>query len=183
MRLMSAKGAIALAFSVSISGAAAAQPPAQPAAPAAPAIPAGAQSIYGTALADGWSDWSWAKTTLSLELSGSARRPIKAEAGPWQAIYLHHAPFATAAYRGLHFLIQGAAPGGQQIAVVAIAGGKPIPDKAKTLKLAAGGWTEVRVPLAQLGAANATIDGLWFQNASAEAAPAPFYVTEVYLEP
>lgn len=157
-------------------------PPTQPQA-ASPSVPAGAMSIYGTALGEGWSNWSWAKTELSLELNGSARRPIRAEAGPWQAIYLQHAAFSTAPYRGLRFLIQGAAPGGHQIAVMAIAGGKPVPDKVKTLKLAPGGWMEVKVPLAQLGAANATIDGFWFQNASAEAAPAPFYVTEVYLEP
>jgi hypothetical protein len=140
-------------------------------------------SIYGTALGDGWSNWSWGKTVLSLELNGSARRPIKAEPGPWEAIYLHHDAFSTAPYRGLRFLIQGAPPGGQQIAVMAIIGGKPVPDKVKSLKLAPGGWMEVRVPLSTLGADNATIDGIWFQNASPAPAPAPIYVTEVYLEP
>lgn len=161
----------------------AATPPTAPPAAAQAAIPAGAMPVYGTALGEGWSNWSWAKTSLSLELNGSARRPIKAEAGPWQAVYLHHDPMPTAPYRALHFLIQGAAPGGHQIAVMATIGGKPVPDKVKSLKLAAGGWMEVRVPLSTLGAANATIDGFWFQNASPEAAPAPFYVTEVYLEP
>jgi hypothetical protein len=167
-------------------GAAAAQPPA-PAPPGATAPhagpPDGALAIYGTALGDGWSNWSWGKTTLSLELNGSARRPIKAEPKGWEAVYLHHEPFATAPWRGLHFLIQGASPGGQQVAVMATVGGKPVPDKVKSLKLAAGGWTEVRVPLTALGAANATIDGFWFQNASPDPGPAPFYVTEIYLEP
>jgi hypothetical protein len=177
-----AAGLAAAALALSAPGDA--QPPAAgPPAAAAPALPAGAMSVYGTALGEGWSNWSWGKTTLSLELNGSARRPIKAETGPWQAVYLHHEPFSTAPYRALRFLIQGAPPGGQQIAVIAIAGGKPVPDKSKSLKLAAGGWTEVKVPLAQLGAANATIDGFWFQNASAEPAPAPFYLTEIYLEP
>lgn len=175
--------ALALAFLAATGAAAQAQAPATPPAAAAqPAIPAGSMPIYGMALADGWSNWSWGKTTLSLELNGSARRPIKSEAGPWQAVYLHHEPFSTAPYRGLHFLIQGAAPGGQQIAVMATIGGKPVPDKVKSLKLAAGGWTEVRVPLSTIGAANATIDGIWFQNASADPAP-PVYVTEIYLEP
>jgi hypothetical protein len=176
--------AFALAVLAAMGSAAVAQPPAAPVGAAAqPAMPAGSMSIYGTALGEGWSNWSWAKTTLSLELTGSARRPIKVEAGPWQAAYLHHDPFPTAPYRGLHFLIQGAAPGGQAIAVMATIGGKPVPGKVKSLKLAAGGWLEARVPLGALGAANATIDGFWFQNASPEAAPAPFYVTEVYLEP
>ena len=178
---------LAFAAALAFTGASAAQQlatgPAQPPAAPQPAIPAGAMSIYGTALGDGWSNWSWGKTTLSLELNGSVRRPIKAEPKGWEAIYLHHAPFSTAPYRSLRFLIQGAPPGGQAIAVIAIVGGKPVPEKVKSLKLAAGGWMEVKVPLAQLGAANATIDGLWFQNASAEPAPAPFYVTEVYLEP
>jgi len=171
-----ARMALAISAFALAGGIASAQAPA----PAGP--PPGAMSVYGTALGEGWSNWSWGKTTLSLELTGSARRPIKAELGPWQGVYLHHDPFPTAAYRGLHFLIQGAAPGGQQVNVIAIVGGKPIPDKAKSLKLAAGGWTEVRVPLSTLGAANATIDGLWFQNASNDPAP-PIYVTEVYLEP
>jgi hypothetical protein len=139
--------------------------------------------IYGVALADGWSNWSWGKTVLSLELNGSARRPIKAEPGAWEAIYLHHDAFSTAPYRGLPFLIQGAPPGGQQIAIMAIVGGKPVPDKVKSMKLAPGGWTEVRVPLSALGADNATIDGFWFQNASPAPAPAAIYLTEVYLEP
>ena len=189
MREISARRLAAFAILLlGSAGSAAAQAPAAAPPPAqqqsAPAtIPAGAMSIYGTALGEGWNNRSWAKTTLSLELNGSARRPIKAEAGPWQGVYLQHAPFSTAPYRGLHFLIQGAPPGGQQIAVIALSGGKPIPDKVKSLKLAAGGWMVVRVPLATLGAADATIDGIWFQNASAEPAPAPFYVTEIYLEP
>jgi hypothetical protein len=184
------KAALALALAITAAGAVAQAPATAPAAPAAttqpaaqPAIPAGAMSVYGTALGEGWANWSWGKTTLSLELNGSARRPIKAEPKGWEAVYLHHEPFSTAPYRALRFLIQGAPPGGQQISVQAIVGGKPVPEKAKTLKLASGGWTEVKVPLSQLGAADATIDGIWVQNASAEPAPAPFYVTEIYLEP
>ena len=156
--------------------------PAPAAAATAPALPAGAMPVYGVALADGWSNWSWAKTTLSIDLSGSARHPIKAEAGPYQAVYLHHDGFSTAPYRRLGFLIHGGPTGGQQIAVMATIAGKPIPDKVKSIKLTANGWTKVEVPLSTIGADNQTIDGIWFQNASAAPAP-PFYVTEIYLAP
>ena len=33
--------------------------------------------VYDTALAEGWQNWSWAKADLSVELSGSARKPIR----------------------------------------------------------------------------------------------------------
>ena len=33
--------------------------------------------VYDTALADGWQNWSWAKADLSVELSGSARKPTQ----------------------------------------------------------------------------------------------------------
>src|SRR6185436_21135081 len=77
---------------------------------AAAAAPAAAPMIiYDTALQSGWQNWSWAKTELSLEVGGSARKPIKVEAGPWQALYLHHDPVSTSGYARLQMLIQGSA--------------------------------------------------------------------------
>jgi hypothetical protein len=135
--------------------------------------------IYDTALQSGWENWSWAKTELSLEVGGSARKPIKVEAGPWQALYLHHEPVSTAGYSRLQLLIQGSAPDGQ-VRILALVNGKPVGD-GHLLKLGNTGWTKVGTPLAELGVEDQAIDGIWVQNASAAALP-KFYVTEIRLE-
>lgn len=139
----------------------------------------GEMNVYDTALAPGWENWSWAKTTLSTELTGSPRRPIKVEAEGWQALFLHHAPFSTAGLRKLVFLIQGSAPDGE-VRVFMLAEGKPI-GEGKLLKLSNTGWTKVEIPLVTLGAEDATVDGLWVQNASEKNLP-KFFVTDVMLK-
>jgi len=60
---------------------------AQAPAPTDPAV-AAEKIIYDKALADGWQNWSWAKTTLSTELGGSAQRDpgTEAEAGQPQGL-------------------------------------------------------------------------------------------------
>lgn len=178
------KGWIA-ALALLLPGAAAAQQTA-PAATTAPApAPAPATvdaTVYGTELAPGWQNWSWAKTELSVELGGSTRKPIRVEPGPWEALYLHHAPFSTAPFRGLGMMLHGLAAGGQEVRIIAIVDGKPVPDKMKLVKLGANGWTRVVVPLEALGADNKVIDGIWVQNATG--APLPhFYVTEIAFQP
>src|SRR5262245_61206497 len=98
---------LAMAF---VAAAAFAQTPAE----TAPAETAAKEMvIYDTALANGWQNWSWAKAELSVELNGSARKPIRVTAGPWQAMYLHHEPFSTTGYKKLSLLIQGSAPDGE----------------------------------------------------------------------
>jgi hypothetical protein len=135
--------------------------------------------VYDTALADGWQNWSWAKTELSVELSGSARKPIKVEAGAWEALYLHHEAFSTAGLKKLSLLIQGSAPDGQ-VRLFALAEGKPL-GEGYLLNLSNTGWTKVEQPLATLGAEDKTIDGLWVQNATPSPLP-KFYVTEIKLQ-
>jgi len=148
-------------------------PAAAPAAAVAPVV------VYDTALQAGWQNWSWAKTELSIEVAGSARKPIKVEAGPWQALYLHHDGFKTAGYQKLHMLIQGSAPDGQ-VRIMALVGGKPV-GEGKQLALGNSGWTRVVTPLATLGVEDQTIDGIWVQNATAADLP-KFFVTEIRLE-
>ena len=135
--------------------------------------------VYDTALGDGWQNWSWAKTDLSVELNGSARKPFRVAAGPWQAMYLHHEPFNTAGLKKLSLLIQGSAPDGE-VRVFALADGKIIGD-GYLVKLSNNGWKQVEQPLAILGAEDKVIDGLWVQNASAADLPR-FYVTEIKLQ-
>jgi len=146
---------------------------------AAAAEPPREMTVYDTALGTGWQNWSWAKTELSVELKGSARKPIKVEAGPWQALYLQHEAFSTTGLRKLSFLIQGSAPEGV-VRVFALAGGKPIGD-GYLVTISNTGWKQVEQPLATLGAEDKVIDGLWVQNASAADLPR-FYVTEIKLQ-
>jgi hypothetical protein len=151
--------------------------PAADAPTAAPAVPA--MSVYDKALGAGWQNWSWAKTELSVELQGSARRPIKVEAGPWQALYLHHDAFSTTGYKQLGLLIQGSAPAGE-VRVFTLTDGK-VNGEGRLVKLGNTGWTQVIMPLAELAAEDKLIDGVWVQNASGADLP-KFYVTEIRFE-
>ena len=135
--------------------------------------------VYDTALAEGWQNWSWAKADLSVELSGSARKPIRVTAGPWQALYLHHEPFSTTGLLKLSLLIQGSAPDGE-VRIFALTDGKII-GEGYLVKLGNSGWKLVEQPLSVLGAEDKVIDGLWVQNASGADLP-KFYVTEIKLQ-
>lgn len=150
-------------------------------APASGSAPAGAPEmvIYDTALAEGWQNWSWAKTTLSTELGGSTRKPIKVEAGPWQALYLHRDPFSTQGWTRLTFLIQGSVAGGE-VRALALVDGK-IAGDGYLIKLGNAGWTQVEIPLVTLGVEGKLVDGLWLQNASGNDLP-KFFVTEIRLK-
>jgi len=135
--------------------------------------------VYDTALAPGWQNWSWAKTALSVELSGSSRKPIKVEAGPWQAMYLHHDPFSTAGYRQLGLLIQGSTTAAEA-RVFALIDGK-VNGEGRLVHFGNAGWTKVVIPIAELGVEDKTIDGIWIQNGSPAELP-KFYVTEIQIE-
>lgn len=134
--------------------------------------------IYDTQLANGWSNWSWAKTDLSIQIEGSARRPIKVEAGGWQALYLQHAAFSTTGYTHVEFLIQGTAD--TDVQVIATIDGKPV-NNGRLFKIDNKGWKRVVTPLRTLGVEDKNIDGIWVQNASSNQAP-KFYVTEIKLQ-
>jgi hypothetical protein len=140
---------------------------------------AAAMTVYDSALGPGWENWSWAKTELSIEVTGSPRRPIRVEAGPWEALYLHHAAFNTTGLKWLSFLIQGSVPD-REVRVFAITDGKTV-GEGKPVKLGNTGWTHVKVPLATLGVEDKSIDGLWIQNVSADPLP-KFYVTDIRID-
>ncbi|MBX3565645.1 MAG: hypothetical protein KF730_13835 [Sphingomonas sp.] len=144
---------------------------------AAPAADPAITTIYDKKLGEGWQNWSFATVELSTDIS--ARMPIKVSAEGYKALYLHHAAFSTAPYRGLTFLIQGTGAGGK-VRVIATSGGKPIEGKMKLVEVKAGGWTKVTASLAELGAENVEIDGFWIQNDSGEPMP-NFYVADIAL--
>lgn len=171
-----ARGALLLAacFAMGTNGAAAEDVKAAPATAATQP-----QTVYDTALAPGWENWSWAKAQLSTELSGSARKPIKVEAAGWQALYLHHAGLNTTGLKRISFLIQGSVPD-RDVRVFLVQGGKPV-GEGKLVTISNTGWKDVQVPLVTLGVEDQVIDGIWVQNASAEDLP-KFYVTDIKLD-
>lgn len=145
----------------------------------AAAVPTQPMTVYDTALAAGWENWSWAKAELSVELGGSPRRPIRIVAGPWEALYLHHAPFSTAGLKRISLLVQGSVPD-RELRLFMIVDGKPV-GEGKLVKMSNTGWTDVKVPLVTLGIEDQMIDGIWVQNASATELP-KFYVTDIKLD-
>lgn len=136
-------------------------------------------TIYDNALAPGWDNWSWAKAELAVELGGSPRKPIRVEAAPWSALYLHHAPFSTTGYRKLCLLIQGSVPD-REVRVFLLTDGK-VNGEGKLVKFSNTGWTKVEVPLATLASEDKVVDGFWVQNSSGTDLP-KFYVTDIKLQ-
>ena len=165
---------LAASFALGTHGATAADPVPPPPA-AAPTQP---MTVYDTMLAPGWENWSWAKTDLSIELSGSARRPIKVEASPLQALYLHKAACNTTGLRKRSFLIQGSSMGG--VRVFMLTDGKPV-GEGKTVRINNTGWTQVEIPLVTLGVEDVMVDGLWVQNPTDAVLP-KFYITDIRLD-
>ena len=146
---------------------------------AKPAANGEPMKIFVNELGSGWQNRSWAQVELGID-TGVARKPIRVEAGPWQALYLHHEPFSTAPFRKLKLLIQSSPPGGQPVRVILLSGGKPLSETGKLVALKPGGWTQVEIPLATLNAENATVDGLWVQNGTDQQLT-PFYVSDIVL--
>ena len=162
-------------------------PAAAPAAPVADSV----ATVYDKALGQGWENWSWAKTELSADI-GSARMPIMMDAQAYGGLFLHHAPFSTAPYRGLSMLIQ-VVGGPATVRVMVTVNGKAIPDgdkmeggqpvnKMKLVTLEPGGWKQVQVPLSVLGAENVTADGIMVMNDSNQPAP-HIYVADISFKP
>lgn len=153
----------------------------------APAAVDPVATVYDKALSPGWDNWSWAKTELSADI-GSARMPILVDAQGYGGLFLHHAAFSTAPYRGLHMLIQSV--GGEvTLRVMVTVAGKPIPDgdkmeygqpvmMMKKVTVKPGGWMDVMIPLGVLGAENKEIDGIQVMNDSGQQAP-HFYVADI----
>jgi len=162
-----------------------------PVAAFAQAAPDTAGVVYDKALSPGWENWSWAKK-VELSSDNGAHKPILIEAQGYGGLFLHHAPFSTAPYRGLHLLMQPV--GGEvTVRVMVTVAGKPIPDgdkmeygqplmMMKRVTVKPGGWMEVIIPLSVLGAENKEIDGVQVMNDSGEPAP-QFFVADISFKP
>lgn len=141
------------------------------------------QTIYADALAASWQDWSW--TTHNLQATAqvhSGTYSISAAYGAWEGIYLHHPGISTAGFTKLSFFVHGGGAGGQKLNLFvtrASDSGGHGPEVAITPP-AANAWTQVQVPLADLGAANTTITGITWQDATGGSQPT-LYLDDIAL--
>jgi hypothetical protein len=133
--------------------------------------------VYDDELKNGFQNYSWAKTQLSVSVGNG--KPIRVEGEPWSALALHHEPFSTEGYSKLTFIVNGGTNGGQTLTVKAMADGKAI-DADFAIQLKAKTWAVVEVPLKDINAAGRTIDTLVWQGQGA--AYPGYFITRIQLE-
>lgn len=150
---------------------------------AAPTL-AAPQVIYDESLATGWDNWSWA--SVNLGATTPVHAGIKSIAvtytGGWQGLYLRHSGQSTLGFTKLRFFAHGGSSGGQQFSIhaerVGDNGGHG--PAVQVPALAANTWTEIQIPLANLGATNTDITGLVWQDRTG-GAQATFYIDDIAL--
>lgn len=146
--------------------------------------------IYDDALAPGWTSWSW-DTTVDFAHTAtvfSGTSAIEATYGaPWAGVYLHHDGFDTTGFGVLTFAIHGGSVGGQGLQVrpydasFAELPALPLSNYLPGGTPAAGNWTEVSIPLSDLGIADAVFSGFVVQGTTGEIEPT-FYLDDIALE-
>jgi alpha-N-arabinofuranosidase len=140
------------------------------------------QGVYTDVLVNGWQNWSWATVNLSNTAPvQSGTDSISVSAGPYQALYLHQAPFDSTSYASLVFWINGGPTGGQLLQVQATLNGTA--QTVVTLSsLAANTWQQVSLPLSSLGVQNQPdLDGFWIQDRSGTTQPT-FFVDTISIK-
>ncbi|MBA3962123.1 MAG: alpha-L-arabinofuranosidase [Chthoniobacterales bacterium] len=140
------------------------------------------QIVYDDARQNGWQDYGWATINYANTNpvhSGSDSISAIDPGTSYQALYLHHAAQSTALYQSLRFWVYVTTGNPQPLAVQATRNGTAQVAFALT-NLTLNGWTQVTIPLANLGVANVTdFDGFWIQNDTG--APQTWYVDDIAL--
>jgi hypothetical protein len=149
----------------------------------APAAPADlTQIIYDDALASGWENWSWAQVNLANTAPvHSGTYSIAVTYGAWQGLYLHNSNVTAQGFTYLRFFIDGGTAGGQRMNLflnLQVSGQDQDGPNVAVTPPAAGSWTEVRVPLATLNPAGATITGITWQDSTGGTQPT-FYLDDI----
>ncbi len=142
-------------------------------------------SIFDDAVATGWEDWSW-DSTVSLNAtapvhSGATAIAVtynKAEAG---FSLRAPAPINTAGYRAISFWAYGGGGGNTLLLYTQAEDVGQISSIQKSITIPAGRWTQVTVPLRELGNP-AQIKRVNIQE-KAGGAQATFYLDEMQLVP
>lgn len=141
-----------------------------------------ALTLYDDDLAVGWQDWSW-DSTVNWQAGapvhgGTAAVAITFDA-PWAGFSLRTAsPLTGTDYDALDFWVYGAA-GGTALSVFVQESDGGAPGTAVPITAPAGSWSQVTIPLSDLGSP-ATIARLTWQEASG-AAQATFYLDDMRL--
>jgi hypothetical protein len=142
------------------------------------------QAVYADALAAGWADWSWGASVdlaATAPVHGGSHSIAVTYTGGWQGLYLAYpGGLSTLGFSKLRFYVHGGSGGGQLLQVYAVrasgGGGPPV----SVASLAANTWTEIQIPLTDLGAANTDITGLVWQDRSGGSQPT-FYLDDITL--
>ncbi|MCE7986860.1 MAG: hypothetical protein DYG89_37275 [Caldilinea sp. CFX5] len=135
--------------------------------------------IYTDALAAGWQDWSWDTTRNAANTqpvhSGTKSYAVDHTAA-WGGFYLRAEPaINTAGFTHLRFWLHGGATGGQQIRILL----NEDDTKIKLVTATANAWTQVDLPLADLGSP-ATINAIYWQDVNG-GAQAVYYLDDISL--
>ncbi len=146
--------------------------------------PAMVQTIYEDTLAPGWENWSWAMVDLQAAAPVHAgAHSIAVTFGTWQGLYLHYPEFSTIGLTYLRFFIHGGSAGGQDLNVYAthtVNGSDQNGPAVAVPTPTANAWSEIHIPLIDLGVANASLTGLVWQGSTAGSQPT-LYIDDIAL--
>jgi alpha-L-arabinofuranosidase len=135
--------------------------------------------IYTDTLAAGWQDWSWDTTR-----NGANTQPVHSgnhsyavdHTAAWGGFYLRAEPaLNTAGFTHLRFWLHGGATGGQQIRILL----NEDESKMELVTATANTWTQVDLPLADLGNP-ATLFAIYWQDVNG-GAQAVYYLDDISL--
>src|SRR5579859_3619670 len=140
-------------------------------------------TIYGDALGAGWNDWSWDPISRNLfnpsPVHSGSHSIAVTYTGGWSGLKLSRNgdQIDPSLYDTLRFWVHGGSSGGQQINVhledLSYDGG------SLEITPTANAWTEVNLPLAQLGGLSPIVAVDWFNN-TAGSQPT-FYLDDIAL--
>ncbi|MGQ8364184.1 hypothetical protein [Glaciecola sp. 1036] len=130
--------------------------------------------VYDDELKNGWVNHSWAQVEFSVP-AGNAK-PIKVSGKPWSALSLHHDAFDISQFTTLSFVINGGMEGGQTLAVKLISNGQPL-ESTYLIKPQTKQWQYAEISLADLGAQDQQVEGIWLQAQDKDIAA--FYITRI----
>jgi len=137
-------------------------------------------TVFADVRQNGWKDYSWATVATNTATVHSGTTSLAVTAQGYGGLSLAHAGFNPQLYSAISFWINGGSAGGQNLCIQGEL--NYVPKNRVTIPtLAANTWTQVTVPLADLGVAvDGTFNGFWIQNTSENATPV-FYVDDISL--
>ena len=133
-------------------------------------------TIYDDQLRNGFNDWSWTSVdTLSSELRYTGDHAVAVTFDPWGGLYLVSSDaYVLPADAQLQFWAYSNDAGPVTVAVFEPGSGEPA-NSGVTIDLPVGTWTQISIPLQDLGSP-AAVDGIWWQEAAGS------YRQRIYLD-